>query len=249
MKKIAALILIFVMLIPSAVFADAKDIPVLLYHMVENEDMGLDFIVSITPEQLRVHLETIKNNGFNTITYTDYYNYITKGTKLPEKPVLITFDDGYTNNYTYLFPLLKELEMKATIFVVTSTVGTTPGQYPHFTWEQAKEMNDSGYVDIQSHTHTHSDMTALTAEEVRYEFRMSRYLIEKNLGKKCEFLAYPYGYYNTDVLNTATDAGFLITSQVANDISSTAYGKIEPVKRITTWGSLTPQQLLELIEQ
>ncbi len=249
MKKILAFVLVLIMLLPSVVFADAYNIPVLLYHMVEPEEMGLDFIVSITPEQLRVHLETIKNNGFNTITYTDYYNYITKGTKLPKNPVMITFDDGYTNNYTYLFPLLKELEMKATIFIVTKTVGTTPGLYPHFTWELAKEMNDSGYVDIQSHTHTHEDMTSLTPEQLKYDLRMSRYLIEKNLNKKCEFLAYPYGFYNDDVLNIATDAGFLITSQVANDISSTAYGKIEPVKRITTWGSLTPQQLLELIDK
>lgn len=248
MKRIIALILVLIMIMPTAVFADAYNIPVLLYHMVEKEEAGLDFIVSITPEQLRMHLETIKENGYNTITYSDYYNYITRGTKLPRNPVMITFDDGYTSNYTYLYPLLKELDMRATIFVVTSTVGTTPGEYPHFTWEQAREMDESGYVDIQSHTHSHGDMTQLTPEELKYDLRMSRYLIEKNLNKKCSFLAYPYGFYNDTVLNIATDAGFLITSQVANDISSTAYGKIEPIKRITTWGSLTPEQLLELIK-
>ena len=248
MKKLTVFLLIIMLLVPKCVFADAYNIPVLLYHMVEKEEVGLDVIVSITPEQLRTHLQTIRENGYTTITYTDYYNYITKGTRLPKKPILITFDDGYTNNYEYLFPLLKEFKMKATIFVVTSTVGTTPGEYPHFTWEQAREMQDSGYVDIQSHTHTHADMTSLTLEQVKYELRMSRFLIEKNLGKKCEFLAYPYGFYNDDVLQIATDAGFLITSQVANDISSTATGKIEPVKRITTWGSLTREQLLDLIK-
>lgn len=247
MKKFIAFLLIVTAVLSVSVYADSYDIPILLYHMVEKEEANLDVIVSITPEQLRVHLETIRDNNYNTITFTDYYNYITKGTKLPDNPVLITFDDGYTNNYEYLFPLLKEFNMKATIFVVAGTVGTTPGQYPHFTWEQAREMEQSGLVDIQSHTYSHADMTSLTPEQVRYELRMSRYLIEKNLNKKCEFLAYPYGFYNDSVLRIATDAGYIITAQVSNDISTTSTARIEPLKRITTWGSLTPEQLLEVM--
>ncbi len=250
MKKLIMLLLAVIIALPCmAASADAGNIPILLYHMVEEEDAGLDVIVSVTPAQLRLHLETIKNNGYTPITFTDYYNFITKGTKLPKKPVLITFDDGYLNNYQYLYPLLREFDMKATIFVVAGTVGTTPGKYPHFSWEQAREMEESGYVDIQSHTYSHSDMTSLTPEQVRYELRMSRYLIEKNLNKKCEFLAYPYGYYNDEVLRIATDAGYIVTAQVANEISTAATARTVPLKRITTWGSLTPEQLLEVMEK
>ena len=89
MKKLIMLLLAVIIALPCmAASADAGNIPILLYHMVEEEDAGLDVIVSVTPAQLRLHLETIKNNGYTPITFTDYYNFITKGTKLPKKPVL-----------------------------------------------------------------------------------------------------------------------------------------------------------------
>lgn len=248
MKKISVFLLIIMLLSQITVFADGYNIPVLMYHMVEKEEMGLEPGVSVTPELLEEHLTALKESGYTTITFTDYYNYISTGKKFPNKSILITFDDGYTNNYTYLFPILKKLDMKATIFVVASSVGQTPGEYPHFTWEEAREMEQSGLVDIQSHTYSHCDLTSLTPEQIKYELRMSRYLIEKNLNKKCDYLAYPFGFYNDEVLNVATEAGYILTTQVANDISITYYGNYEPIKRITVDGDWTVHKLFEKIK-
>lgn len=93
------------------------------------------------------------------------------------------------------FPILKELEIPATIFVVTDTVGATKESgkvnYSHFTWEQAKEMQDSGLIDIESHTNDHVKLGELDKDTLNYELRKSKYLIEKNLGKTCDMIAYP----------------------------------------------------------
>ncbi|MBQ2754228.1 MAG: polysaccharide deacetylase family protein [Clostridia bacterium] len=248
MRKISVFLLIIIVLLQMPVSANGYNVPVLMYHMVEKEEMGLAPGVSVTPERLREHLSALKESGYTTITFTDYYNYITTGKRFPSKSVLITFDDGYTNNYTYLFPILKELDMKATIFVVASSVGQTPGEYPHFSWEQAREMEESGLVDIQSHTYSHCDLTSLTPEQVRYELRMSRYLIEKNLNKKCHYLAYPFGFYNDTVLKISQEAGYILTTQVSNHIAVTYYGNFEPIKRITVDGDWTVHQLFQKIK-
>ena len=79
---------------------------------------------------------------------------------MPENPIAITFDDGYLSNYEIAYPILKELNIPATIFIVTSTVGLDESSgkvsTPHFTWDQAREMQESGIIDIHSHSHSHS---------------------------------------------------------------------------------------------
>ena len=153
MRKIN-IILIFVLIFMSAtVFLKsytkeneaAACVPVLLYHnivpVIENEDV----LLNITPEQFGLHMKAIKNAGFNTITYRQFYDFAFNGGSLPENPIIVTFDDGYKSNYTYAYPVLKELGMRATIFIVTSTVGATENvNYPHFSWEEASEMEKSG---------------------------------------------------------------------------------------------------------
>ena len=97
-------------------------VPIILYHNI-TKDPALEGnpLLNITPENFQIHMQTLKDNGWNTISFEDYYNYVKNNTPLPTNPIIITFDDGYLSNYTYAFPILKNLQMKATIFTIILT--------------------------------------------------------------------------------------------------------------------------------
>ena len=199
-RKIFAIIIVIVLLCCNFNIYFASEtseiiVPILMYHnIVENypeETAG----ANITPELFEKHIETLLNQGYNPVSMSDYYSFMLGNKSLPDNPIIITFDDGYLSNYEIAFPILKKYNIPAAIFIVTSTVGLTPESglvsYPHFTWEQAKIMQDSGLVEINSHTHTHKNISTLSTGELQKEIRLSKYLIEKNLNKYCYTFAYP----------------------------------------------------------
>lgn len=134
----------------------SRNVPILTFHsIVDNPKENTE----ASPKKLEETLKYLEDNNYTTILFEDLYKYIYEGAILPQKPVLITFDDGYLNNYELAFPILKEHNAKATIFMI-GVVNGSKGFYKdtnnkmkkHFSFEQAKEMLDSGLVDIQSHT-------------------------------------------------------------------------------------------------
>lgn len=127
-------------------------IPILMYHHFD-PNPGQTGSAVITPEMFKSQLQYLKRLGYETITTEDLNLFLTKGSKLPQKPLLITIDDGYLSTYTHAYPILKELNIKATVFAIVSYRDKEDLMYSHFYWDQAKEMTDSGVIDIQSHTY------------------------------------------------------------------------------------------------
>ncbi len=173
---------------------------VLNYHKVDYMNHSL----SVQPPDFEQQMAFLKDNGYHTVTPHEMYMAFTDGAPLPTNPVLITFDDGYSDNYTYAYPILKKYGMKAAIFVITNLMGK-PG---YLTWGQAAEMEASGVVSIESHTVTHGSLTDLTDEQIRYELTEAKHDIEQRLGKEVEFLAYPTGAYNLHIASLVQEAGY-----------------------------------------
>ena len=166
MKKVISVIVLILML--SFTFAgcgmessdqDSRkyvDVPVLMYHSIGYTENN-SYVV--TPEKFKHQMELLKENGYTTVTFDELVNYVETGAKLPEKPIAVTFDDGYLDNYQYAYPILKELGMKATIntvgiFIGADTYKDTGNEImPHFNAEQGKEMLDSGVIDLQLHSY------------------------------------------------------------------------------------------------
>ena len=167
-------------------------VPTLMYHAVSDDIWGYSTLF-FSPANMEKHLQYLNENGFTTIHFSDL-KYIEQ----IEKPIMLTFDDGYLNNYTELYPLLQKYNCKATIFVVTNALGTNPN---YMTWEQAKEMADSGLVSIQNHTMSHPMLHLLTAEEQEKEIAGAQQAILEHLGREPYVLCYPTGQYNTDTLS------------------------------------------------
>ena len=237
-------------------------VPILLYHHITDEEFsGGNEVSLISPYDFRLHMTAIKVN-FTPISLRRYYEYITctdGSVALPDNPIIVTFDDGYLSNYEIAFPILKELEIPATIFVVTDTVGAMAGDgvvnYSHFTWEQAREMENSGLIEIQSHTSGHTELANLTQDELVLQLRKSKYMIEKNLGHACDMIAFPYGSYNDAVIAASHAAGYKVQARVDNKTSEEDFEVnlpsegVEGLTRMTVSGTMGNVNVIEIIRR
>jgi peptidoglycan/xylan/chitin deacetylase (PgdA/CDA1 family) len=179
---------------------DNRGVPVLYYHSVQK---NADNEVIITPKTLKYELQYIKDQGYTTLTMNELYNYLLHNSPIPKKSIVITFDDGYMDNYYNAFPILKDLNMKATIFCITSNLD---GSY-YLSKEAINEMLNYG-IDIESHTVNHLKLNQLTYSEQLRELQESKKNLESITGKEVYAVAYPFGAFNDDSIKAAKAAGY-----------------------------------------
>ena len=225
----------------------AEKVPVLLYHNIMEGFKNEDKLLHISPKNFKIHMQAILGAGYTPITYAEFSEASKNGTQLPQNPIIITFDDGYQSNYEYAYPVLKEMGIKATIFVITSRMGDYTVAYPHFTWETAIEMENSGIIDIQSHSHTHPDFSTIEEDQTIYEARMAKYLIETNMNKECTNFAYPYGQVNGISNGVMLRTGYNIVNLVGDKGANNPSDGLVNLKRLTVAGDMTGEELLQYI--
>jgi peptidoglycan/xylan/chitin deacetylase (PgdA/CDA1 family) len=177
-----------------------KGLPVLVYHKISSTKKP-DFL-TVATSRMREHLEYITKKGYNTIFLSDMIDYIEKGTPLPPNPLMITLDDGFRDNYTDLFPLLKEFNCKANIFIVAGFVQTPDNLGPRaegefMLVEEAKDLCKER-VQYGLHTMYHQSYHHMTLEEIDEDMGQSKQRLD-SLGipyQPC--FAYPFAAYMKD---------------------------------------------------
>lgn len=226
-------------------------IPTLMYHKIKDqvENTEEDQSMSVSTANFEAQLKALLEAGYTPINFKQLKDYLEGTSGLPKRPILITADDGYLCNYTKAYPILKKYNAQATFFVTSLYVGMT-NENEHFSWEQAKEMEASGLIDIQSHTHGHTLMNELDKTDVSYEIQKSFGDIEKYLGKRdVKVLAYPQFLHTSKVKEWASECG--VDLQVTNLVSKyrpVATQKTD-IKRIHVSNELSPQKLLNQIKR
>lgn len=223
-------------------------IPALMYHKIGDAPPGSKLRkLWVSPADFRRQLEYLRDHGYTAINFT-YWRDAEKGVKpLPEKPVLITFDDGYMNNYEYAYPLLREFGMKGVIFVVYEALEKHNGWHnpstepwlKMLTWAQMKEMQDSGVVEFGSHTMRHRNLSEAPLEEVRWELTESKKRLEDKLGREMIGFAYPYGQgaYKSEVRAAALEAGYRFDFSIKQGITRLPWNRErEAVRRLLVRG-------------
>lgn len=140
-----------------AMVEGGTELPILMYHsLLRDGAMQGDYVLS--PETFREDMEYLRSHGYQTVVVSDLIDFVHNGKPLPEKPVMVTFDDGFFNNYYYAYPILKELGMRAVISVIGSQTElfTDSGQenayWSYLTLERLREMRDSGVFEVQNHS-------------------------------------------------------------------------------------------------
>lgn len=185
-----------------------RGIPVLMYHSIAYEK-GNE--LRVPKENFAQQMKYLKDNGYTTMSLDEVYNYMINKKQIPPKTVAITFDDGYEDNYVNAFPIMKQYGLKGTVFVITKTVDKDSS---YLTSKQIKEMDASG-MRIESHTVTHEVLTTFDYEKQYQEVADSKSFLEKCLGRKINFLAYPCGCFNSDTINALKNAGYLMAFTTA----------------------------------
>ena len=174
---------------------DGYNVPILMYHAVGDDIWGYsDLFVSTA--NMEAQLKWLQENGYETIWFSDLAHV-----EDYEKPVILTFDDGYDDNYTVLYPLLEQYQAKATIFVIGGAMGSAH----KMTREQVYELAASGLVSIQSHTYTHGNLSAMDEPALRQEMERANAALAAATGQIPYVLCYPEGKYSHLTMDVAKD--------------------------------------------
>ena len=214
-------------------------VPVIMYHAVMDDTSRLGKYV-ISPEELESDFKWLSENGYTAVLSEDLINYTENGAALPEKPILLTFDDGYYNNYLYAYPTAKRYGMKFVLSPIgkyadlyTETPDKSP-YYAHCTWDMLREMQSSGVVEIANHTYDlHSsdgarlgtkqlsgesleDYTKLLTEDVT----LFQQKAEENLQSKPVLFAYPFGAVSKGEPEIIKNLGFKVTLSCEERVST-----------------------------
>ena len=185
-----------------ALYARPTGIPVLNYHQINDRDKNA---LTLSSREFADQMEYLASSGYHTITLEELADALEARRPLPENPVLLTFDDGYRDNYDVAYPILKEHGMKAAIFLVTDYVSLYPN---YLTWEEVRDMQQNG-IEFGSHTLNHIDLTTCgTPEELQKQLVNSKTALEWRLNRPVTFLAYPCGSRDRIVIEALKRAGY-----------------------------------------
>ena len=171
-------------------------VPILMYHYLSTPPVDANIYrqdLSVSPELFAAHLDRMLTEGYQTITLYDLFAHLAQGAPLPAKPVVLTFDDGYRDNYENAFPLLKERGMTATFFVVSDFIDEQRPEY--LTWEMVREMHANG-MSIESHGRNHVSLKGKDQDYLVWQALGSLETIQHELGVRPRFVSYPAGEYD-----------------------------------------------------
>ncbi|MBI5303687.1 MAG: polysaccharide deacetylase family protein [Chloroflexi bacterium] len=187
----------------------AARVPILMYHYVSVPPPDADkyrLDLSVTPANFDAQMEYLAIEGYTPVTVSALTDHLLYGAPLPPKPILLTFDDGYLDNYEFAFPILKKYKFVGTISVITDFVeGKRPG---YVNWNQLEDMAIAG-MEIASHTLDHQDLSRLPRALQVKEIAESKAAIETRIGTPVKTFCYPAGKYTATTLDVLRSAGYL----------------------------------------
>ncbi|HEY6910699.1 MAG TPA: polysaccharide deacetylase family protein [Myxococcales bacterium] len=218
------------LLLAAACVRGKPEVPILNYHSVAPE--GDEFTVA--PPTFERELDWLVANGYRTVSLHDLLESRDHGRRLPERSVILTFDDGKEDALRTVLPALRKRGMRGTFFVITGAVGR-PG---YLTWDGVRALAAAG-MEIGSHTVTHARLADLDKERVDEELRRSRAALESELGRPIEALAYPYNSVRASIRRAAGAAGYRVAVAGADHGSR----DVLSLRRATVTGAMGPQDL------
>jgi len=215
--------------------------------MISNHAKGAKFnSLRVSPNMFEKQIAYLASNGWSFYTMAEITQ---KRETLPKKSVVITFDDGYEDNFTNAFPILEKYNAKATIYLVVDRhdrewsslrkAKNNSGELrkePKLQDEQIRKMISSGLIEIASHTLTHPNLSKLNHEQKHHEIFESKKIIEKLFNIECNSFCYPFGIFDEDDLRLVQDSGYTNATTTKTGISNLEQENIFKISRITVSG-------------
>lgn len=183
-------------------------VPILVYHHIGTPSAGMtsaDKSFFIEPEWFEKHLQYLAQHNFKTVRFSDIADYFSKETPIPERAVIISFDDGWKSAIERAYPLLQKYNMTATAFIPTKLITETPSKGMRMSWDDLVKLRDAGW-EIGSHSLWHPYLTK--SRKVKLEVEESKKILEEKLGVSVTTFAYPFGASNEQIEKTVREAGY-----------------------------------------
>jgi peptidoglycan/xylan/chitin deacetylase (PgdA/CDA1 family) len=207
--------------------SDKKKIPILMYHSVSDHASRRFRPFAVSPALFADHLAYLHQHAYTPLTVTQFINARARGgSGLPERPVILTFDDGFADFYTWAFPVLQKYGFNATLYVATAFVNGT-SLWLHreeanrlmLTWNQLTEISAGG-IECGGHSHSHPQLDTLPLSMVCDEIVQCKRLLEHHLDQEVSSFAYPYGYHTAAIKQMVGEAGYTSACAVKYEMCS-----------------------------
>lgn len=227
----------------SKTILNRKQVPILCYHQVRNwkptdGKAGKDYIVEI--QNFKNQIKMLADSGYQTILPDQLYAYLNQGKALPNKPVMLTFDDTDLDQFTIVNPTLKKYGYKAVYFIMTVSIGRKGKFVNYMNADQIKQLSDEGNI-IGSHTYDHKNFKKYAGKDWEEQLDKPTARLEKITGKKIKYFAYPFGLWNAEGIPQLKKRNFKMAFQLAakRDEKEPLY----TVRRIIASGYWNPKTL------
>ena len=222
-------------------------VPILMYHYISVPPPDADVYrrdLSVTPGDFEQQLRYLVDNGYTTISLKDLVYHLTLGYPLPERPVILTFDDGYQDNFLHAYRLLRRFDSMGTFFVVTGFIDENRSDY--LTWGQVRVMHQGG-MEFGSHSYSHPDLRGQSVDYMVWQIVGSQEALAERIGEAVRFFSYPVGSYDRQVIDVLRSAGFWAAVTTQQGTGHTSDGLFE-LMRIRIRGDDTLDQFAAKLE-
>ena len=201
-------------------------VPILMYHRIAvlaGDEPAVTIDLTVDPGEFTLQMQWLQDNGYTSITQMQLYRALEEGEPLPDKPVMITFDDGDRGIATIAAPIMTRVEMVGTAYVITDRIANLKKTAPTWmTWSQLRTLEQRGW-DIGSHTVAHTELPEMTPEAALKTLRASRFTLEKRLGHPVQWFCYPAGSVDAASVALVKEAGYVLaTTTESGDVHSAA---------------------------
>ncbi|WP_218001894.1 polysaccharide deacetylase family protein [Microtetraspora malaysiensis] len=228
-------------------------VPILMYHSVTDRPTPETRPLAVRPGDFADQLGYLRETGFTPLTVADLVASLHRtGPELPDRPVVITFDDGYADFHEEALPVLDRTGFPATLFLTSGWVadaGADAAGRPldrTLSWGQAREAAEHG-VEIAGHSHSHPQLDQIGDHELRQELRRNKGVIEDRLGRPVTTMAYPYGYSSARVRREVRRAGYWAACAVGNAVAADRHDELA-IPRLTVSGGTTMARFALAVE-
>ena len=202
-----------------------EPLPIFMYHHVKDYPSGKtkeNTRIIVSPANFQSQINWLVTNGFETVDFS----YLENPVKLSKKPIILTFDDGYQDAYTQVFPILKKYNLTATFYLVIGDIGKSGS----LTKNQILEMQQAG-MKFGSHSLTHPDLTKISRKQAQEQIYGSKKLLEQQIRTEVKDFCYPGGTFNHDIENIVINSGYTTATIIGNEINTEKINPFE-LKRL-----------------
>ncbi|BAC74282.1 polysaccharide deacetylase [Streptomyces avermitilis] len=225
-------------------------VPILMYHSIATAPNDATRALSVAPEAFAEQMALLGDLKITPVSTAQLAESWRSGGPLPERPVLITFDDGYEGVHRHALPVLAEHGFASTLFVSTGWIrgayDTGGGLDTMLDWDQVRELADA-QVEIGGHSHTHPQLDEIDDDALRFELLRCKEIVADELGARPVSFAYPYGYSSRRVREAVREAGFAQSLAVGNALARRRQGPYA-LRRVTVRRSTGVEEFTRLVE-